>query len=270
MNLHSDEWIMAKVQEHYKEALDIYPAERIVGIFLQGSQNYGLDYESSDVDTKLILTPSFEDLCFNKKPISTTYIRSNEEHIDTKDIRLMFQTFRKQNVNFIEILFTPYKIINPLYKEEWVLIESNKEKIAHYNPYAAVKTMKGIAMEKYYAMEHRYPSKADIIDKYGYDGKQLSHLIRIYDFLNKYIKGENYKQCLTARGPEKLINLKKHCLSLDVARIEANTYIEAVKKIADNYCNTHEPTEDTWAEKILNAVQRDIVKKSILLELEEY
>lgn len=32
-----------------------------VGLFLQGSQNYDLDYEGSDIDTKVIVLPSFTD-----------------------------------------------------------------------------------------------------------------------------------------------------------------------------------------------------------------
>ena len=32
---------------------------------LQGSQNYGLDYEGSDIDSKLIIVPSIDDIIFN-------------------------------------------------------------------------------------------------------------------------------------------------------------------------------------------------------------
>ena len=49
-----DALIMKRMREHYEEALLHFPEDQIVGIFLQGSQNYGLDYEGSDVDTKLI------------------------------------------------------------------------------------------------------------------------------------------------------------------------------------------------------------------------
>ena len=69
MNYHSDHWIMDRVQEHYNEALESFPKDRIVGIFYQGSGNYGLDYEGSDVDTKLIVTPTFKDIAMNKKYI---------------------------------------------------------------------------------------------------------------------------------------------------------------------------------------------------------
>ena len=204
MNFHSDEWIMEQVKRHYDEACKLFPEDRIVGVFLQGSQNYGLDYEGSDIDTKCIVLPTLDDLIFNRKPVSTTHVLPNEEHLDLKDVRLYFQTFRKQNLNFMEILFTKYKIVNPLYRLYWNRLIENNEQIAHYNPVGAVKTMKGIAMEKYHAMEHRYPSKVDIIDKYHYDGKQLHHLLRVREYLIRYINGEPYKDCLVTNCGEYL------------------------------------------------------------------
>ena len=209
-NFHSDEWIMDHVRQHYNEALEHFLEDRIVGVFYQGSGNYGLDVPNSDVDTKLILTPTLDDIIFNRKPVSTTYVRADESHTDWKDVRLMFQTFRKQNLNFVEILFTPYKIINPLYKEQWDRVVENNELIARYNEVAAVRTMKGIAMEKFHAMEHRYPSKADIIDKYGFDSKQTHHLFRVEEYLKRYINGESYADCLISQQAEYLKNVKTH------------------------------------------------------------
>ena len=119
MNFHSDEWIMSGVRKHYEEAKQYFDESRIVGIFYQGSANYGLDYEGSDIDTKLIIVPSLEDIVLNKQPVSTTHVRENNEHIDFKDIRLYMDTFMKQNLNFLEILFTSYKIINPIYEKFW-------------------------------------------------------------------------------------------------------------------------------------------------------
>ena len=171
-----EEKIMSRLREHYDESLQYFKEEQIVGCFLQGSQNYELDYEGSDVDTKLIVVPSFKDICLNKKPVSTTHVRANDEHTDLKDVRLYMETFRKQNLNFLEILFTDFYIINPMYAEQWSRLVQCREQIARMNKHRAVKSMKGIAMEKYHAMEHRYPAKVDIIDKYGYDGKQVSHL----------------------------------------------------------------------------------------------
>jgi hypothetical protein len=74
--------ILHRVKEHLEEAKEHFHENEIVGCFLQGSQNYGLDYVGSDVDTKLIVVPSFKDICLNRKPVSTTHVRANDEHTD--------------------------------------------------------------------------------------------------------------------------------------------------------------------------------------------
>ena len=109
-NFHSDEWVMEQIHRHYKEAKERYSEERILGIFCQGSTNYGLDTPESDIDTKCIVVPSFEEIALNKKPVSITHVLDNNEHLDAKDIRLYIECFYKQNINFLEILFTPYFI----------------------------------------------------------------------------------------------------------------------------------------------------------------
>ena len=121
----------------------------------------------------------------------------------------MFDCFKKQNVNFVEILFTKYKVINPKYKEIVQLLFDNRELIAHYNNYAAINCMTGLSMEKYKALEHPYPATIDKIEKYGYDGKQLCHLIRINEFMKRYIQGTPYADCLVSNMPKYLIVLQK-------------------------------------------------------------
>ena len=273
MNFHSDEWIMEQLNRHYQEALTLFPEDRIVGVFLQGSQNYGLDYEGSDIDTKCIVLPTLEDLIFNRKPVSTTHVLPNEEHLDLKDVRLYFQTFRKQNLNFMEILFTKYKIVNSTYEPMWNRLIENNEQIARYNPVGAVKTMKGIAMEKYHAMEHRYPTKIDLIDKWGYDGKQLSHLIRVDEYLARYIAGESYADCLITKKPELLIATKDMAnpkFTLEEARTIAGLHLSTVTHAADRFAEEHkDDSVDTAIDELLDNVQRDIVKLGIELEMKK-
>lgn len=78
--------IMARMREHLVPVLE-HCRGGWVGLFLQGSQNYNLDYEGSDIDTKAIMLPSFSDFVLNAKPLSTTHIMENNEHVDFKDIR---------------------------------------------------------------------------------------------------------------------------------------------------------------------------------------
>lgn len=267
MNYHSDKYIMDCVREHYNEALEYFPKDRIVCLALQGSQNYGLDYEGSDIDTKLIVTPTFKEIAMNHKPVSTTHIRTNDEHIDFKDIRLYIQTFRKQNLNFLEILFTPYLIINPIYKNEWNRLIDAREAIAHYAPHQAIKAMQGVAKEKYFAMEHHYPARMEWINKFGYDPKQLHHLLRVREYIKRYINGESYAYCMIPYNTDYLITVKKGLYSLDEARLLANEAIEDIDSMCKEFTSTHNKEVDEKVDTLLDDVQYNIMKIAIKKEI---
>ena len=269
MNYHDDKWIMEKVQEHYDEALVQFPKERIVCVALHGSQNYGLDVEDSDVDTKLIITPTFQDLAMNRQASSYTHVRENNEHIDIKDVRLYLQTFRKQNLNFLEILFTPYTIINPLYEEQWNRLRENRELITHYAPQRSVSSMVGVAMNKWSSLEKDTPARHEIVKKYGYDPKQLMHLLRIEEFLEGYVNRKSYKECLLPCNRNYLITVKQgkyiqkearklaeisiqHCMDLE------KEFIKQIEADKESYTQIKEEAED-----LLNSVQYEIMKIAI-------
>ena len=223
------EYIMNRLHEHYDEAKTL--GHEIFAIIVQGSQNYGLDIYTeeytSDIDTKCIVIPSLEDIVKNKQPISYTHERANSEHIDMKDIRIMFDTFRKQNVNFVEVLFSDFVVVNEKYIDLWYELTSIAEDIVHAHPSQTVKTMAGMSMEKYKAMKHPYPTIKWKIDKWGYDGKQLHHIIRINDFMRQYISGVPFKKCLipsTSGGVDMMMKAKLNQYSLEDAEILAKKY----------------------------------------------
>ena len=197
MEYKTKEDVMKRVQEHYDAAVALY-GERVLGVFLQGSWNYGfaLCDEQSDVDTKCIILPSFVDVCLNKKPVSCTHVLENGEHLDAKDLRLYMDCFRKQNINFVEILFTEFKLINPKYEAQWARLMEAREQVGRYNIRAALNCMTGMVYEKDKALTHPYPTLVEKIEKYGYDGKQLSHSFRMYYFMRKYLEEVPYEVCL--------------------------------------------------------------------------
>lgn len=266
MNFHSDKWIIKRVQEHYEEAKTLINSNHIVGVFYQGSGNYGLDYEGSDVDTKCITTPTFKEIALNQKPLSTTYIRENDEHIDLKDIRLYVQTFRKQNLNFLEILFTPYFILpNKNFAAQWNRLVEKREDIAHYSPVRSVKSMMGIASEKYFAMEHHYPARMYWINKFGYDPKQLHHLLRIEEFLQRYIAGEPYENCLLTQQADDLKAIKFGCCyNLTGARKVASKSYNNIHQICDTFIEKHKnDLPNKKIDELLDDVAYEIMKISI-------
>jgi predicted nucleotidyltransferase len=258
--------IMQRLQEDYDTVVDL--GYEIVYLGLQGSQNYNLQYDGSDIDTKAIVLPKFEDIILNKKPTSFTHILENNAHIDVKDIRLMFECFRKQNVNFVEIIFTKYKVINPKYEVLFQPILDNKELVAHYNNFASVNCMSGMAMEKYKALEHPYPATLHKIEKFGYCGKQLHHLIRLKEFITRYINGEKYEDCLISNQRDFLIRVKTNEeYSLEEARIIARETVNFMTNIKNEYMNTHKPIIDKRVEDLLNSVLVDIMKYNLKTEL---
>ena len=267
MNFHTDEWIMDKMREHYNDALTQYPERRIVGVFYQGSGNYGLDYEGSDVDTKCVLTPSLRELA-ESKTVSTTYVRENDEHIDFKDIRVMLETFKKSNLNFLEILYTKYYIINPIYEKEWNKLIQARDSVVSMNLPSLIKSMKGIASEKYHALEHRYPSRIEWLDKFGYDPKQLHHLFRIKEFMHRWINGESFERCLISVEPEWLVDVKKGKYNLEDARRYGKGSMDFIQEMYEGYLKTCDNTVDESIYKLFEDMSYAIIKTGIEKEFE--
>lgn len=275
----TDKELKARVMEHYQEALKLYPEDRILGIFLQGSQNYYLDDEESDVDTKLLLVPTLDEIVFNLKPVSTTHILENDEHIDAKDVRLYWQCFKKGNPNFVEILFSRVSYVNLMYQEAWDVMVENRELVARVHPMAAAKAMMGMVQEKFHAMEHRYPSRAHIVDKFGYDPKQLQHLIRMSWFLETYVYDEySYEDILILGHPfngqenfrKWLLDIKRgRKYELEKARTVAAAWLERAEH-ALAYAKKNwspEPTDAVLC--AMDNILGDIVRTAIKYELQK-
>lgn len=266
-----DAVIQQQLMEHYNAAIQIFGIQKVLGVWLQGSQNYKLDYAGSDVDTKCIIIPSIDDIVLNKKPISTTHIMANESHLDLKDIKLYWECFRKQNVNFVEILYTDYYIINKDYEDLWNIMLTNRERIVRYCEYKAVKSMKGQAMEKYHALERPYPCQAEEVTQYKYASKQLHHLLRIQYFIEQYIAGKKYKTCLVPplATRTELISVKSTpgLFTPEQARHIAETALNNITKIADDFCEKNELKCDEEVEKLLNDVLTQIIKRNLKKEL---
>lgn len=269
MNFHSDEWIMEHVIEHLHEAETIVPTKHIVGIFYQGSGNYGLDYEGSDVDTKCIVTPTFKEVALARKPMSTTHVRENDEHIDMKDIRLYVQTFRKQNLNFLEILYTPYCWFPNIYfYEQWKRLVEAREEITHYDPVRSVKSMMGIASEKFFAMEHHYPARMAWIEKFGYDPKQLHHLLRVSEYLDRYLAGEPYGDCLLTKQADYLKEVKQGYYDLEHAREIATRKYEDIHEKCNKFVAEHaKDPVDHSVDDLLDDVAYQIMEESVTRDI---
>ena len=156
--------IQKRVNEHAEFVQQKYD---VFFTALQGSQNYLLSDKESDVDTKSVIIPNIRNLIFDKKWTSKTLIvEPTEEHADVKDIRGMFDCFRKQNPNFSEILFTPYVWVDSRYKHVYDMLRYHNHDISRMNLRQTINATCGHIHEKYKKITHPFPSRMEYIEKY--------------------------------------------------------------------------------------------------------
>ena len=262
-----EKYIFDGLERHYEEFKKCYPDKTLFYLAIQGSQNYDLDIYTdeykSDIDTKAIVIPSLEEIVMNKKPISTTHVLPNNEHLDIKDIRLMFDNFKKQNINFLEILFSKYWIAGDGFDDLIYELRKNKEIIAHYNTNQALRCIAGMSMEKKKALCHPYPTLKDKIEKYGYDGKQLHHIIRMNDFMYAYTHNNSYDECLKfLPHKELMMKAKLNKFSLEEALKLSEFFDNSTKEMKDLYLKDLEEVDEN-AVKILYNIQYEAIKRKI-------
>ena len=94
-----------------------------------------------------------------------------------------------------------------------------------------------MAQQKYVALKHPYPTIIDKIKKYGYDPKQLHHIVRMKMFIERYINGEPYSKCLIESEENRkfLIDIKNGNYSLEQAEQMAKIYNDSAYAIGKSW-----------------------------------
>lgn len=210
--------IQARVQEHYDYLIKAIPAERIIGVFAYGSVNYGFYEEGiSDVDTKAIVLPSFENLMGGHKLTSKEYALENGEHCEVKDIRLYIQQLKKQNINFVETLFTQYYVLTPLWEDLWEqYFINNSRSIAHYDECQTI-----------HAAGHH------LLSIKGRTGKDIYHILRLHSFIKRYYYGYAYPTCIETLQPLNLMQYEKIAYYKSQKDMDFSNNSDVQKMVAD-------------------------------------
>lgn len=192
-----DKKIYERLQADYEYLSARYD---VVGVFLFGSQNYATDLPGSDIDIKAIVMPPVQSLLLYSGEVNETHQRGNGE-LTVFDIRSMHNCIKKVNVNFLEILFTEYSIINPKYKDIWSEMIVIREDVAYHDKRAAMECLFGCAMNKLKKIFKRVPSNESKIDTVGYDYKALADVHRFHHMMLNYEKHIKYEELLVPYIP---------------------------------------------------------------------
>lgn len=152
--------------EYYKKSLE-QDGYRVLYIGLYGSNNYGVDDEYSDVDAKVIVLPSLEDIVFKK---TVSFVREFENGAcDIKDLVTYYNVVKKGNFSFIEPFYSKYYLGDEFLRDLFKQVPTN------------LLSVLGGMYEKQKALTHEYPSKTKEFELFNCDPKQYHHIVRLYD-----------------------------------------------------------------------------------------
>lgn len=173
--------IQEALQEHKQVALDAgFSEKQILGVFLYGSQNYGLATEDSDVDTKVIIIPTLEDLCLKKAGFVKEY-KYNDEKVIVMDLIHYVDNLKKQNINYVETLFTEYCWVNPNHAWIWDAFIKIRGHIVSYDKNKAIQSMGHQAL-------HTLRQDSSNSKKYAMS-RYLAYFLRTYMEMQNYSNG---------------------------------------------------------------------------------
>lgn len=252
---------MDRIQEHYEYASKNFEKNNIIGIFLTGSQNYGTDLPTSDVDTRLIIAPTLKEIYQNKRGESSTiYLPNTKEQINIKDIRCLFSEFKKQNINSLEILYTDYCIVNELYKDTWQSLLDERESISHYNKKRAIQAINGNIFNAY----NRIYLDTGMINK-----KQVANLVRYEYFLRNFINGEPYAKCLRPDGQSKeyIMQIRSGEMGESAMKIIADSTAQTLEILFNAYKQRPDiDFENIEVENTLNKLCKEFIDTAFFAE----
>ena len=277
MELEKYNRVRKRLKEHLDEALQNPKIHDWFMIAVNGSYNYNMDTPQSDVDSKLLVIPSLEQLVSGKSLNYLHCMSDNGEHVEVKDIRHYFATMLKQNINFVETLYAQVWIVNPVYMRLFHYLFEMRDVISGCNPIATIHCIQGTVHQKYKQMLQSSPARASEIENYGFDRKSLHHLVRCVFFGEYYMEGTSYQECLQNNDVPNIrrmiMNLKTTTvLNKEWAINIAEDMLDGFDEKVDSYLDTIKPFQKDFSalaadvKDFLDTLAFEIIKQSIAKE----
>lgn len=265
----NDKVIFQRLQSDYDYC--VAQGYEVVGVFLFGSQNYNMHTPQSDIDVKAMVIPNINDLVFGKADVSKKVVRDNGELV-IYDIASINRSIKKQSINFVEILFTEYRILNQEYEYLFDPMLKNRDRIARLNNFKAVHCTLSMAQNKYKMLFAEMPSNTDRVKKAGYDYKAFAEIMRLDDFLNTRFAEIPYHVSLISSNSPYLRKIKTYevVFTPDQVRNHADSIIESMKCRVDNYDSLFGEGIDEDMVALIDDVTKNIILKYIKTEVDKY
>lgn len=175
-------------------------------VYVKGSQNYGLDTATSDVDVVVVIFPSIRDVAENQTALSKTYsmdnpyfssIKGNEKGlVSFVDVRNYFKGLQRHNFSYLEGLFTSYIKVTPYLMKDYQDLKQLSQPLAKASVRSAIHTLVGASQSAYCNIEKKLNNN-DIVGA----NKKLASFFRFSYMISEYLKQRksycfDYSKCL--------------------------------------------------------------------------
>ncbi len=177
---------MEEVMSRAESACKIYGKDRWICTALYGSQNYNIDTDKSDIDTRTLVFPSKEAIFRGVREYPKTVKFENGKDC-IKDIRDFIMNTARGGIPFLECMYTPYIVVNPRFQEYWDMITEKKGYFCTYAQPRIASCALGLANNYY----KRYQERKD--------EKSYVHLCWIHYFMRTFCSNPFWESLRPAR-----------------------------------------------------------------------
>lgn len=236
-----NELITIKLQEAVSLFTEDF-TEEWFGAFVFGSQNYGLEYEGSDIDVRIIYISD------KNKPCRFRVLETGE-HIEAISLFNFYVGLRDMDFQCLETLYSKYVLINSKYESFWNILQQRREELAHLNERLWLEQFLyqcKITKERF---DNNITEDLASLEKFGYAVKPLYHFTRFEETIQKYLMGQPYEQVLLSDKREELIFIKQGGYSQADAKKLVNEKYQYLSNLTAPLLKTANMQLEYWLRK---------------------
>lgn len=245
------------IQKEMQQIYNKYSSKYcVLAVCLYGSQNYGFQTPASDLDVKVIIMPTLDQLVKGTAQVSES-VEYEHGLIEIKDVRTFRTILMKLNPSYVEILFTPHYIVNPDLAHYWLKLRDIAKLFVAENKAKLITSMYGMALEKQKALTHKYPSTIKEIEEIGYSRKQFHHAVRLAR-LAVDLQTMPYSFALfSCNRHSHLLTYKTETFHIKFVKEEVEKAVVLLKSVANS---TPEPTSSTIKEAVSEIINSAMIR----------
>lgn len=225
-----------------------------------GSFVRNLHTEASDIDTKLFVAPTLDDLIDGY--VHKTFVVGDEEDVETHDVRRLRKLFFQSNITYLEVMFSKEYII---YDPSMQKILNMREDICRMNIHNLFDSSMGVFNRNVTELEKITSDKvATMIETFGYNTKKAMMAIHFLRTIQKYHANgfNNFASCIWYEGKEReeMIGYKNGSLNLAEMRQLLNHELRTTEAIRADF--VYQVVNDS-TNRLLNSYIREIVRRNM-------